>query len=341
MERVRESIADDLPAVIDREAFVRDGGTGDGVAQAFEGVPLMGNEHTDGPRDPGRREFLGKAVAGIGAAGALTAGLGFANGAYAAETPTTIQVQSLVFPALGEAWYRFHRGGTALDYSARPSNEAVASCIMRIGHCTLPGPKIDSKSEFISPDTHFLIRKMGHMVSSEHAEENIKPQNPALYSFIEGLRAYWKGTDGRVNRFILSRAEQYFSNGIFYAVGLTQEDTSGTGLSYNDSLSPEGNAEILAEQFRGMTPHSDRLPVMRRLVDKSNAMAKSANRRNLSPDEPYYQILTTNWCAFMLVTTMQWDQNRRNEYLFINKNLEVPLREGIGYKIRDRDLLRS
>ena len=37
MEAVLESI-DDLPAVIDREAFVRDCGSGDGAAQAFEGV---------------------------------------------------------------------------------------------------------------------------------------------------------------------------------------------------------------------------------------------------------------------------------------------------------------
>ena len=40
-EGVLESIHD-LPAVIDREAFVRDRGSGDIAAQAFEGVPLMG-----------------------------------------------------------------------------------------------------------------------------------------------------------------------------------------------------------------------------------------------------------------------------------------------------------
>ena len=32
----------DLPAVIDREVFVRDGWAGDIAAEAFEGVPLMG-----------------------------------------------------------------------------------------------------------------------------------------------------------------------------------------------------------------------------------------------------------------------------------------------------------
>ena len=40
-EGVLESIHD-LPAVIAREAFVRDRWAGDGAAQAFEGVPLMG-----------------------------------------------------------------------------------------------------------------------------------------------------------------------------------------------------------------------------------------------------------------------------------------------------------
>ena len=40
-EGVLESIHD-LPAVIDREAFVRHCGSGDIAAQAFEGVPLMG-----------------------------------------------------------------------------------------------------------------------------------------------------------------------------------------------------------------------------------------------------------------------------------------------------------
>ena len=42
MEGVLESIHD-LPAVIDREAFVRDGWAGDVAAKAFEGVPLMGS----------------------------------------------------------------------------------------------------------------------------------------------------------------------------------------------------------------------------------------------------------------------------------------------------------
>ena len=40
-EGMLESIHD-LPAAIDREAFVRDGGAGDVAAQAFEGVPFMG-----------------------------------------------------------------------------------------------------------------------------------------------------------------------------------------------------------------------------------------------------------------------------------------------------------
>ena len=300
----------------------------------------MGNEHTDGPRDPGRREFLGKAVAGIGAAGVFTAGLGFANYAYAArKTPKTIQVQSYVFPALGEAWYRFHRGGIALDYSARPSNLDVAYTAMRIGHSTLPGPKIDRRAIIILPDYHFLSIKMGHPIGPTFLKERIKPQNPALYSFIEGLRNYWKGAGrGSRGRHLLSQAERHFSNGIFYAVGLTREDTTGTGLSYNNSMNSEGNAELLAKQFRELDPHSDRLPVMKILADKSNAISKSANRRNLSPDEPYYQMLAANWCASMLVTTMQWNPDRKDEYLSINRNLEVPLREGIGYKVWDRDL---
>ena len=301
----------------------------------------MGNEHTDGPRDPGRREFLGKAVAGIGAAGALTAGLGFANGAYAAETPTTIQVQSLVFPALGEAWYRFHRGGIALDYSARPSNEGVAHCAMRIGHCNLPGPRIDRRAIIILPDYHFLSIKMGHPIGPTFLKERIKPQNPALYSFIEGLRSYWKGiyepNKGRM-KYAFDRAARHFSDGIFYAIGLTREDIRGTGLTYNDDLGPEGNAEPFAEQFREMTPHSRRLRAMQALVAKSNAMSDSANRRNLSPDEPYYQLLTANWCAFLYVWTMQWFPNRKEEYISINRNLEIPIRQGIGYKIRDENL---
>ena len=41
VEGVLESIHD-LPAVIDREAFVRDGRAGDVAAKAFERVPLMG-----------------------------------------------------------------------------------------------------------------------------------------------------------------------------------------------------------------------------------------------------------------------------------------------------------
>ena len=39
-----------LPAVIDREAFVRDGRAGDVAAKAFEGVPLMGSAARAHPR---------------------------------------------------------------------------------------------------------------------------------------------------------------------------------------------------------------------------------------------------------------------------------------------------
>ena len=46
-EGVLESI-NDLPAVIDRGAFVRDGGAGDVAAQALEGVPFMGFAHGAG-----------------------------------------------------------------------------------------------------------------------------------------------------------------------------------------------------------------------------------------------------------------------------------------------------
>ena len=49
MEGVLESIHD-LPAVIDREAFVRDRWAGDVAAKAFEGVPLMGLAARAGPR---------------------------------------------------------------------------------------------------------------------------------------------------------------------------------------------------------------------------------------------------------------------------------------------------
>ena len=49
VEGVLESIHD-LPAVIDREAFVRDGRAGDVAAKAFEGVPLMGSAAGADPR---------------------------------------------------------------------------------------------------------------------------------------------------------------------------------------------------------------------------------------------------------------------------------------------------
>ena len=48
-EGVLESIHD-LPAVIDREAFVRECWAGDVAAQAFEGVPLMGSAARADPR---------------------------------------------------------------------------------------------------------------------------------------------------------------------------------------------------------------------------------------------------------------------------------------------------
>ena len=61
-ESVLESIHD-LPAVIDRETFVRQRGAGDVAAQAFEGVPFMGFAHGAGmegePRELGDAGVVG------------------------------------------------------------------------------------------------------------------------------------------------------------------------------------------------------------------------------------------------------------------------------------------
>ena len=62
-ESVLESIHD-LPAVIDRETFVRQRGAGDVAAQAFEGVPFMGFAHGAGmegePRELGDAGVVGR-----------------------------------------------------------------------------------------------------------------------------------------------------------------------------------------------------------------------------------------------------------------------------------------
>ena len=50
IEGVLESIHD-LRAVIDREAFVREGRAGDVAAEAFEGVALMGGERVPAWRE--------------------------------------------------------------------------------------------------------------------------------------------------------------------------------------------------------------------------------------------------------------------------------------------------
>ena len=80
-EGVLESIHD-LPAVIDREAFVRERGAGDVAAQAFEGVPFMGFAHGAGMKGESRE--LGDAgVVGrrAGADGAKRQGLASGVGA--------------------------------------------------------------------------------------------------------------------------------------------------------------------------------------------------------------------------------------------------------------------
>ena len=62
-DSVLESIHD-LPAVIDRETFVRQHGAGDVAAQAFEGVPFMGFAHGAGmegePRELGDAGVAGR-----------------------------------------------------------------------------------------------------------------------------------------------------------------------------------------------------------------------------------------------------------------------------------------
>ena len=74
-EGVLESIHD-LPAVIDREAFVGKCRAGDVAAQAFEGVPFMGFAHGAGmegePREPGDAGAVGR---GAGVHGAKRQGL--------------------------------------------------------------------------------------------------------------------------------------------------------------------------------------------------------------------------------------------------------------------------
>ena len=69
-EGVLESIHD-LPAVIDREAFVRQRGADDVAAQAFEGIPVMGfapGARMEGEsREPGDAGVVGRRVGADGA----------------------------------------------------------------------------------------------------------------------------------------------------------------------------------------------------------------------------------------------------------------------------------
>ena len=74
-EGVFESIHD-LPAVIDREALVRDCGAGDVATEPFEGVPLMGLAHGAGVEGESR-ELSDAGIVGrrVGADGAQRQGL--------------------------------------------------------------------------------------------------------------------------------------------------------------------------------------------------------------------------------------------------------------------------
>ena len=65
-----------VPAVIDREAFVRDGRAGDGAAQAFEGVPLMGLVARTGPRLPHSSAGMEGASRELSDAGVVRRGVG-------------------------------------------------------------------------------------------------------------------------------------------------------------------------------------------------------------------------------------------------------------------------
>ena len=72
----------DLPAVVDREEFVRERGAGDVAAQAFEGVPVMGFAHGAGmngeSRELGDARVVGRRA---GADGAKRQGLAPGAGA--------------------------------------------------------------------------------------------------------------------------------------------------------------------------------------------------------------------------------------------------------------------
>lgn len=233
---------------------------------------------------------------GVAGAAAFLGAMGYSSEAHA-EVPLAIANDP--DKRIASMWSRAFMGGESTE-NRRVSNRGFAMNIAR----SLEG----TETYFNSPAYHYTRIAMDFAVGSYVREEKIKPKNLALFYFLEGIHEI------KSNYY---ESRKLFLKSVFAAANIQPQDIPG--FEINNALNYEGNLHGMVDHFYKST-ETDRKQVMNKVV---------SNARHVGQ----YQKIQLGWSTFLLSVSFQ--KRDEDKFKFYGYGMEVPIREVLGYKVRD------
>ena len=137
-------------------------------------------------------------------------------------------------------------------------------------------------------------------------------------SFDEGMRNFYTAyVYGRGNEQTKRDAESHFLHSIADAAYGDTETAEAKAREYLES-DMEGKTQVVMD--------------MKRLFEEMG----NGDRESIDPRDPYNRKLMASWSSFWLERSIFLEQNRvdSERNLSINRHIEIPLREAVGFGIR-------
>ena len=173
-------------------------------------------------------------------------------------------------------------------------------------------------SRKIEPAWYLLREQMDYRAGFNTTFPDPPNDVPQMLAFDEGIKNFYIAyVYGNGNEQTKRTTEDKFVHSIAYA-------------AYDDTETAEAKAEeYLESDMEGKTEVV--MDIKRQFEDMRNG-----DRESIDPRDPYNRKLVASWSSLMLEQSYFFEQNRTDSErnLSINRHIEIPLREAVGFRIR-------
>ncbi len=177
---------------------------------------------------------------------------------------------------------------------------------------------VEPWSRKIEPAMYLLREQINYKRGGIFADWRKVTDVPQMLAFDEGIRYFYIAyVYGNGNEQTKRTTEDKFVHSIAYA-------------AYSDTETAEQKAkEYLESDMEGKTRVV--MDIKKQFEEMSNG-----DKESRDPRDPYNRKLMASWSSLMLEQSYFFEQNRTDSErnLSINRHIEIPLREAVGFRIR-------